>query len=185
MSSIIPDLILIKGAPATGKSQSAKELALYYPAGIRMEVDNLRSMVISVDWTNQEQHISILGISLKLVLEYLKSGFKPIIVVDTFSGDKINSYYGQLKLLAPELNITIFGLYASELKLKQRLDERSAEKFKDYEITKKINEDTLRYQHELEYQIDTSELNAKETAGIIYREIFTPDSRMTSDLGLE
>ena len=57
-----------------------------------MEIDNLRSMVISVDWTNQNEHINILNLSSRLVLDFLQLGFSPIIIVDTFSGDKMIKY---------------------------------------------------------------------------------------------
>ena len=171
MSTPEIDIIIIKGAPATGKSQTAKELATYFPTGVRMEVDNLRSMVISVDWTNQDEHKSILEISTGLVADFLSAGFKPVIVVDTFSGDKLNSYYGKLREINQEWKIALFGLYTDEDVLKSRLEMRAENKFKDYLIAAKLNGDTKKYKHNEEFQIDTSSLQSAETAKIIYERL--------------
>jgi hypothetical protein len=167
------DIIIIKGAPASGKTQTAKELAKYFPKGVRIEIDNLRSMVISVDWTNQEEHIKILNLSTRLVQDFNDLGFNPIIVIDTFSGDKINTYLEALRNLYPYWKISIFGLYTAEYEIKRRLDERTIDEFKDFIICKKINEDTLKYCHEHEIQIDTTELKSKDSAKKIYERLMT------------
>lgn len=161
------DIIIIKGAPASGKSTTAKELAKYFPRGVLIEIDNLRSMVISVDWTNQKEHIDILKVSTQLITDFYELKYKPIIVVDTFSGDKINAYYEQLNNLNKDWKISAFGLYATENEIKKRLDYRSDDKFKDFEICKKLNSDMMKYKHEQEFQIDTTDLTAKETAELI------------------
>jgi tRNA uridine 5-carbamoylmethylation protein Kti12 len=111
------DVIIIRGAPGSGKSQTAKCLSKFFQKGVRMEIDNLRSMVIAVDWTNQAEHINILGISTKLVCDFLKIGFKPVIVVDTFSGDKLLKYLTDLYSINNELSIIEFGLYTSTKEL--------------------------------------------------------------------
>lgn len=171
MSFTNTDIIIIKGAPASGKSQTAKELSKYFPEGVRMEVDKLRSFVISVDWTNQIEHFKILNLSANLALEFINLGFKPIIIIDTFSGDKLNSYYEKLKTLNTSWLIRPFGLYTTEQELKNRLEKRSRDQFINFTITKKLNEDTLKYRHDKEYQIDTTNLESKETAKIIYEEV--------------
>ena len=171
MSKTEPDIIIIRGAPASGKSETAKELAKFFPKGVRMEIDNLRSMVISVDWTNQTEHINILTISTGLVSDFLSSGFKPVIVVDTFSGDKLNSYLEKLREINQDLLISIFGLYTDDITLKSRLEIRSNDKFKEFAISKKINVDTVKFKLENEFQIDTSSLKSDETAKIIFENV--------------
>ncbi|MCK9205959.1 MAG: AAA family ATPase [Salinivirgaceae bacterium] len=173
MNEVTTEIIILKGAPATGKSQTAKELAKFFPTGVRIEVDNLRSMVIAVDWVNQDEHIRILNVSTQLVKEFLDLNYKPIIVVDTFSGDKINAYYEKLKLLNKDWQISIFGLYATENEIKKRLDLRSNDKFKDFEICIKLNNDTLKFRHEKEIQIDTTNLTDKETSKLIHEKLRT------------
>jgi tRNA A37 N6-isopentenylltransferase MiaA len=125
MSAAKVDIIIIRGAPASGKSQTAKKLAEYFSKGVRMEIDNLRSMVISVDWTNQTEHVNILTLSTKLVFDFIKLDFKPIIVVDTFSSNKLIKYLDDLTKIDTDLNIKIFGLYTTENELNNRLKLRT------------------------------------------------------------
>ena len=165
------DIIILRGAPASGKSQSAKSLATFFPKGVRVEVDNLRNMVISPDWKNQSEHINILSLSTKVVTEFLQLGFKPIIIVDTFSGDKINKYLEELRQLIPELSIKIFGLHASEEELIKRIESRESWEFRDVNICLRLNGDVLKFKHDSEYQINTTGLLPLDTAKIIYEQI--------------
>jgi hypothetical protein len=165
------DIIIIRGCPASGKSQTAKSLSHYFPKGIRLEVDTLRHMVISVDWKDQQEHINLLQISTGLVHDFLRLGFSPVIVVDTFSGDKINKYLDTLNQLDKEFSIKIFGLFTTDAELKRRLDLRKDEEFKDFPICKKLNEDVLKWKHYSEYQIDTTRLSPTQTADKIYGQI--------------
>jgi hypothetical protein len=171
MNENITDIIIIRGAPASGKSQTAKSLSRYFPKGARIEVDNLRNMVISVDWKNQAEHINILNLSTKLVVEYLQLGFKPVIVVDTFSGDKILKYLNDLKDLNKDLSIKIFGLYTANDELKRRVDLRGPEEFSDLHICVNLNNDVLKFKHADEFQIDTTGLMSDQTAKIISDQI--------------
>jgi len=168
MSNEKLDIIIIRGAPGAGKSQSAKCLSKFYPEGVRLEVDILRSMVISVDWTNQSEHINMLNISTKLVYDFIKLGFRPVIVVDTFSSDKIVKYLDNLNQLDKDLSIRVFGLYTSEEELKRRIQSRKKGEFRKYDICQRLNEEVMKKKYAGEYQIDTTGLLAKETAKIIY-----------------
>lgn len=172
MQSERVDIIILRGAPGSGKSQAAKSLTKFFPKGVKVEVDILRQMVISVDWKNQEEHINILQVSTRLVYDYLKLGFNPIIVVDTFSGDKIYKYLDSLYQLDNTISIKLFGLYVTEDELRRRLDLRSNGEFRDLEICKRLNEDVLITKYDTEFQIDTTGLLPKETAGIIYDQIY-------------
>lgn len=167
------DIVIIKGTPASGKSTTAKELTKYFPNGVRIEIDNLRSMVISVNWTDQEEHINILNLSTNLINDFLKLNYKPVIVIDTFSGNKLNSFHKKLMTLNKNWQISVFGLIVTDNVLKKRLENRSDDKFKDYEICKKLNDDTLKFKYENEKQIDTTELTAKETSKLIYENLMT------------
>lgn len=171
MVDLSADIIIIRGAPASGKSQTAKSLSKYFPKGARIEVDNLRNMVISVDWKNQAEHINILNLSTKLVVQYLQLGFKPVIVVDTFSGDKILKYLADLKELNEDLSIKIFGLYTSNEELKRRVDLRRPEEFRDLNICIRLNGDVLKFKHADEFQINTTGLIPDQTAKAISDQI--------------
>lgn len=165
------DIIIVRGSPASGKSQTAKSLTNFFPDGVRLEVDTLRQMVISVNWKNQQEHINMLQVSTGLVLDFLKFNFSPVIVVDTFSGDKINKYLEILYQLDKNLSIKIFGLFTTDDELKRRLELRSDEEFKDFGICKQLNDDVIKIKYDTEFQIDTTGLLPTQTAEIIYEHI--------------
>lgn len=165
------DIIIVRGSPASGKSQTAKELANYFPNGVRLEVDNLRKMVISVDWKSQQEHINMLQVSTGLALDFLELGFSPVIVVDTFSGNKINKYLDTLNYLNNDLSIKIFGLYTTNDELKRRLELRTNEEFKDFRICQRLNDDVIKIKYDKEFQIDTTGISGRQTAEIIYEQI--------------
>lgn len=162
------DIIVIRGTPGSGKSETAKSLSKYFPKGVRIEVDTIRNMVISVDWKNQQEHIDMLQASTKLVFEFLHLGFSPVIVIDTFSGDKINRYLETLYQHDENLSIKIFGLFTTDEELKRRLDLRTSAEFKDFPICKRLNDDVLKWKHENEFQIDTTGLSSTLTAEKIF-----------------
>lgn len=163
------EVIIIRGAPGAGKSQAARSLARFFPAGAKLEVDALRKMVFSVNWTSQEEHKAFLQVAARLVHDYIKMGFRPVIVVDTFSGDKVDGFLDTLRGLAPSLSASIFGLYVSEDVLKRRLETRPAGEFTDFAISRRLNADVLKLKHVTERQIDTSVLSPEQTAGIIHK----------------
>ena len=165
------DIIIIRGAPGSGKSQTAKSLSQFFPKGVRLEIDTLRQMVISVDWKNQQEHITMLQVSTGLVNDFLKSGFSPVIVVDTFSSGKITKYLETLYQLDKSLSIKIFGLFTTDEELKKRLELRSNEEFRDFGISKKLNDEVLKTKYDGEFQVDTTGLLPKQTTEIIYREL--------------
>lgn len=167
------DIIIIRGTPGSGKSETAKSLSKYFPKGVRIEVDTIRNMVISVDWKNQQEHIYMLQASTKLVFEFLHLGFSPVIVIDTFSGDKINRYLETLNQHDKNLSIKIFGLYTTDEELKRRLDLRTNAEFKDFSICKRLNDDVLKWKHDNEFQIDTTGLSSIQTAEKMYGQINT------------
>jgi hypothetical protein len=165
------DVIILRGAPASGKSLAAKSLSKFFPKGVRLEVDTLRQMVISVDWTNQQEHVNMLQVSTGLVLDFLKLGFSPVIVVDTFSGDKINIYLDTLYQSDKDLSIQIFGLFTNDYELARRLELRSNNEFRDFGICKRLNDDVIKIKCDLEFQVDTTGLSPKQTAEIIFGQL--------------
>lgn len=165
------DIIILRGAPGSGKSQTAKRLSKFFPKGVRLEVDTLRQMVISVDWTNQQEHIHLLQVSTGLVYDFLKLGFNPIIVIDTFSGDKINKYLDTLYKLDKDLSIKIFGLFITDDELRKRLELRLKGEFRDYTICQKLNDDVIKIKCDGEFQIDTTGLLPTQTAEKVYSQL--------------
>ena len=167
------DVIILRGAPGSGKSQTAKCLSQRFPMGVRLEVDTIRQMVISVDWRNQKEHIQMLDVAASMTLDFLEHGFHPVMVIDTFSGDKINRFRDTLRRKDSALSMKLFGLYASDDEMKWRLDNRSEAEFRDALISKKLTDDMLRWKRDEEIQIDTTGLVPEQTADLIYKALQT------------
>lgn len=159
-----PHIIIIRGAPGAGKSQAAKALESFFPGGVKIEVDSLRKFVVSVDWKNQKEHKNMLRISARLACEFHTLGFAPVIIVDTFSGDKVNGFLEALRQMGGDLAVRMFALHVSENVLKERLEKRSGDEFKDFMISKKLNADVLKTEANGEFRIDTSQLTPQQTA---------------------
>lgn len=159
-----PDVIIIRGAPGSGKSELGKALAKHYPHGARVEVDALRKMVISVNWTDQAEHIKLLGLAAGTTADFLRLGFRPVIVIDTFSGDKVDGFLARLRELSPALAVRLFALHLPEEVLARRLAARPDGLFKDLAIAKKLNADILEIRRPEEIQIDGSELSPAQQA---------------------
>jgi chloramphenicol 3-O-phosphotransferase len=165
------DVVMIRGAPGAGKSQAAKALTSFFPRGVKVEVDILRKMVISVDWKNQQEHINLLRVAARVTHDFVSLGFRPVIVVDTFSGDKFRRFIDTLRQLDGSLTIKLVGLYVSDEVLRARLEARPVDEFKDFSICKKLNEDILKMSHHSEFQIDTTELSPRQTAEEVYKRL--------------
>jgi len=164
MSLVIPDVIILRGAPGVGKSTLAKELAQHFPEGVRIEVDTLRGMVISVDWTNQQEHKELLQVAAQLTRQFLGLGFKPVLVVDTFSGDKVKEFLDTVNNPDLGLQVKAFALHASPEVLARRLAARPQDQFRDLAVSKKLNSDVLKIPRPADILLDTSNQTAQQLA---------------------
>ena len=163
----IPDVIVIRGAPAVGKSVTAKCLAARLGVGVRVEVDTVRAMVIPVDWTNQAEHIGILSLASGLVAGFLSIGHRPVIVVDTFSGDKLARFLGELQVLRSGIDVRAFALVAAPDVLRARVERRPPDQFKDIAICEKLNANVAKHLQPGERLIDNSSLTPEEIVDLI------------------
>src|SRR5207248_4837097 len=159
-----PDVVVLRGAPGVGKSSVAKCLAWQFPGGARVEVDLLRKMVISVNWKNQEEHILMLEAAAGFANDLAGFGFRPVIVIDTFSGDKLTRFLDVLRSLHAARTVRAFALHAEDEQLRSRLALRPADEFKDFTISRKLNRDVLRLRYPGELLIDTTSRLAQGVA---------------------
>ncbi len=162
------DIILIRGAPTAGKTQLSKNLIKYYDKGVRIEIDTLRAMVIKPKWTNQIEHKRILNLSIKLVEGFLIMQFSPIIIVDTFSGNKQNGYIKLLKENIPAVQIYRIGLFADKETIIKRVAERNVDEFKDVECCIKLNNEIINSKDDNELKLNTSKYSICKSSKIIY-----------------
>lgn len=98
------------------------------------------------------------------VVDFAQSGFRPVIVVDTFSGDKVEAFLARAKSLNCNLTYRLYGLHAKPEVLSRRLSSRPAGCFSDLTISLKLNEDLLKIRLPEETTVDTTNLTAAELA---------------------
>jgi len=165
------DIIVIRGAPGSGKTETAKRLAKHFKDGVRLEIDSLRSMVISVDWTNQEEHKQMISLATIVVSGFLELAYRPVIVIDTFSGDKLSYFLSELNILDQFLNLKCFALVTAPDVLRERVINRPDDRFKDVKICQSINSDTIKYLLQQEILIDNTNLSPDETAALIIQKL--------------
>lgn len=163
------DLILLKGPPGVGKSTTAKLLSRHFPQGVRLEVDTLRQMVISVDWKNQLEHRMVLALSAVLAAGFLRSGCCPVLLVDTFSGDKIDGFLADFRSECPGARVFVAVLHASDRTLCERIMNREVGAFKNVEIATQINHDAIVGVRPFESLIDTTDLSPPEVVTAIMK----------------
>ncbi len=165
----LPDVIVIRGAPGSGKSEAAKRLAARLGHGARVEVDTLRAMIVPVDWTNQQEHIAVLSLAVQVVAGFLRMGHHPVIVVDTFSGDKLGRFLEELGTAHVAAAVRAFSLAPNQAALRARVQGRPDGGFKDVRVCAKLNSDVPRRLLPGELLIDNSQLAPDATAEVIVR----------------
>lgn len=167
MNPTLHDLILLKGAPGVGKSSAARQLAHHFTSGVRIEVDDLRRMVVDVKWTDQTEHRKLLLLSAQVAAGFLRSGFAPVILVDTFSGDKMDGFLDAFRSEYPQGRVFVTVLHASEDVLRDRVLNREADGFRDLTVSTRLNHEAVRDFRSFEKLIDTSTLSPAEVARAI------------------
>ena len=151
------DLIIVRGAPAVGKSSLGRRIKKEFPEGFVVEVDDLRGMINSVKWVHKEEHLNALNATESLVKSYLKAGYNPAIVIDTFNPTKLKWFTEKFR----DNNFVVISLFANNEVLENRLTNRE-KGFKDWDMTKILNDEVEKYRHEKEILIDTSELDKEQ-----------------------
>lgn len=168
------DLVLVKGAPGVGKSTAARLLARQFPKGVLIEVDTLRGMVIEVNWKDQAEHRSVLRMAAHLATDFLRAGFSPVVLVDTFSGDKLAGFLDVFRPENPDARV-VATLHASEAA--PRNIGCFIEKvggFRDLAICLRINREVVRDAAPFETLIDTTERSPNEVAETIVAGMSVP-----------
>lgn len=150
-----------------GKSSTARLLARHFASGVRIEVDELRGMVVDVKWTDQAEHRKLLKLGAQLAGGFLRAGFAPVIVVDTFSGDKLDGFLAALVAEYPEVRVFVAVLHAADDVLRERVLNREAGGFRDLNVSLRINEEAVRDPKPFEKVIETSAFSPAEVAQAI------------------
>lgn len=167
MNGKVPDIIAIRGAPGVGKSATAKCLAARFPGGAKIEVDLLRKMVISVAWKDQREHVLMLDAAAGLASDMVRFGFRPVIVVDTFSGDKIWRFLDLVRRSHSTYTSQVFALHTTDEVLRRRICLRPHDEFKDFGVSQRLNADILRVRCPGEIVVDAGVGEPEQVAAVI------------------
>jgi hypothetical protein len=167
VTTTFPDLIVLKGAPGVGKTSAACQLETHLSSGVRIEVDVLRRMVVNVDWGDQSEHRKLLLLSSQVAAGFLRLGFAPVVLVDTFSGDKIDAFLAAFRSEWPQGRVFVAVLHASEDVLRERVLRREEGGFRDLTVSMRLNLKAARDLRSFERLIDTSAHSPTEVAQAI------------------
>lgn len=162
------DVIIIRGAPAVGKSTLAHELLKRFPGYAVMDVDDIRGMISKVDWHNEQMHIAALKVSYRMTLEFRRNGYTPVLV-DTFYKWVIEEF--AKKLEKDHLRYKIFTLYAEEQELIKRVRNRRG--YDNLEVIHKLNQEAMEMKLNHEKKIDNTQMLVVDTLSMIIKEIAT------------
>lgn len=158
------EVLCIRGAPGVGKSSAAHLLAKQ-TGGSLVEVDQLRAMVVRVDWASQAEHVRALEVAADLVASLLRQQFGPVLVVDTFSRGKLRGFLAALTSAGVQDEAVGYAsLWADSGELRRRIDGRPTDQFRDADVSLALNEASTRSEAVGEAIIDTTRLTPAETA---------------------
>jgi hypothetical protein len=111
------DYIVLRGAPGTGKTTTARLLMQLANRGATIEVDDIRKMINGVVWKSHQQHFDAIYAAAAAAKAYRKCGYQPIVFVDTLA-------FGSLDIAIEALDsssVSVYSLVCSRLVLTLRL----------------------------------------------------------------
>lgn len=153
-------LIIIRGAPGSGKSSLGRRLRKFYPDGVLIEVDNIRGMMNNVNWKDEVEYLNAIDVVVASTKAFLELKRSPVILVDQFMPDKLNLFLEKFT----GMNYEIITLIVENEVLQKRLEGRK-EGFKNYRMGTLLNNLIQQNPVENELVIDTSAISKDEIAG--------------------
>jgi tRNA uridine 5-carbamoylmethylation protein Kti12 len=160
------DLLLVRGAPGVGKSTAVRTLRKHIGSGAVVEVDHVRGMIADVRWVDTAHHLAALGVTRGIIHSFLSRGFRPVIVVDTFSGGKLRQFVADL---AEETYVRyrVASLHAAADTLLARVAGRPTNEYREPDVSLLLNDEVLRNRHPREELIDTTHLSPGDVAKLL------------------
>lgn len=157
------DVLLVRGAPGVGKSTAVRALRKQIGAGAVVEVDHVRGMIADVRWVDTEHHLAALTVTRGIVRSFLSGGFRPVLVVDTFSRGKLRQFVADL---AGEVDAShrVASLHAADETLLARIAGRPANEFREPDISLLLNEEIRKNRYPREEFVDTTHMSPGEVA---------------------
>jgi len=158
------EVILLRGAPAVGKSTVAIALADVLGHGAIVEVDQLRAVQSRCDWKSRAQHQVALAVAADCARSFVAQSVSPVIVVDTFGRDRLPDM--QRRLIDLGLHPLAFSLWSTRDVLHCRAQHRGDDPG-DFAMSDVMNTEIRQDRFPDESLIDTTEMAASEVARII------------------
>jgi broad-specificity NMP kinase len=156
-----PDVIVVRGAPAVGKSTVSRLLLSRLEAGALVEVDQIRGSMANVDWGDREQHAVALRGALSLVESLVSDAAIPVVLVDVMGRDSLQIVQDWLD--RANVSHVTYSLWAERGVLEARMERREGD-YRDHQMARWINEEIERDRRPAERLVDTS---ATEPAEIV------------------
>ncbi len=155
------DLIIIAGAPGSGKS-TVCALLLKELDSVWIDFGKLREFHLDREWNkaNETEEKMTFENLIFMVENYLKHGYKNIIV-DDIRDFRVGELHNLFK------SSMVISLYASDSEIEKRITSRN-DGWKDIEKAVKWNQDIqAQPESERSYKIDNTDLSPEETVGKI------------------
>lgn len=163
MSDLAVDVLLVRGAPGVGKSTSVRVLRKRIGSGAVIEVDHVRGMIAAVRWVDTEQHLAALGVTRGIVQGFLSRGFRPVIVIDTFSRGKLHQFVADLSSEI-DARYRVASLHAEDDTLLARVAGRPANEYREPDVSLLLNEEVRKNRYPREELVDTTHLSPGDVA---------------------
>lgn len=149
------DVLVLRGAPCSGKSTLGRGLRKALAAGAVLEVDDLRGMLAQVDWMDRRQHDVALAVALDALLGFLRADVRPAVLIDTFSRSRLTGV--QERLDAEGVRHFTLSLWVEPALIAARLEARTTG-FKGWEQSRILNEEVAKNRYRSERLLDASQL---------------------------
>lgn len=161
-------VFMIRGAPCVGKSSLGRGLRRVLGGGAVVEVDEVRRMLVEVDWKDRRQHDIAMRGALHLLRAYAADGVRPLFLIDTFSRNRIMTV--QAWLDGASIGHHTFSLWLDPRALQQRINER-VEGFREWEPTRILNDEARLNRYPAETFVDATGLDHAALLARVHREV--------------
>ena len=159
-------IVIIRGAPGSGKTTIARHLMVHFGRGVTVEVDAVRAMINQVYWGSHQQHFDAIKASGALCKHYAEAGYAPVVLVDTLSDGS-----SAIAVAAVEpMRAKVYSLVCSKRALGLRMMKRLWG-FKNAEKAQRINADIRRECGVPQIVFDTSKSDPREVAKEIAHDV--------------
>jgi hypothetical protein len=120
-------------------------------------------MIADVRWVDTEHHLAALGVTRGMVRGFLSRGFRPVIVVDTFSRGKLRQFVADLSG-DTDAHYRVASLHAADDTLLARVNGRPSNEYREPDVSLLLNEEVRQNRHPHEELIDTTHLSPGDVA---------------------